>query len=213
MLNAIRRFLFNVFLVGIQAPILVLGTVVLIVMLAVFLPWCAFAQDPAAGVGMSWNGIPLGPILALLGTIVTGLLGWLATRVSGWAKTQQQQSAATAALARLATVGMAMLGDLWASFDAEFQKRFADGKIDAEDREAFRKLIDQAIDKYTSRAELEKVAQAAGLPVAGAIAWLAEWAIDRLMQARDPRNAAVPAGAYPGVAATVPADDPSRGSG
>lgn len=172
-----------------------MGFLVFVVAL-LLVPLVTLAQDSTMP-GPTWNGIPLLTLFGLLATVITGLLTYLSKKIGAANEAAAAQSSASAAMIRLGAIGFAMVGDLWTTFSAEFQKRIADGQIDADDRAAFRALITTKVEQYTSREELEKLAVAARLPLPGIIAWLAEYAIDRLTQAHDTRNTTVSAGAFP----------------
>jgi hypothetical protein len=164
-------------------------------LLVVALPAPAFAQ--ADGDGFVWNGIPLGPVLALLATIVTGILGYLSRKIAAANDAARNQATVQAAMVRLGAIAFAMAGDLWDELSREFQARVADGTFDADDRAAFKALIQRKIEHYTTKEELEKLAVAARLPMPGILAWVAEWVIDRLSKAHDPNVTEVAAGAFP----------------
>lgn len=168
-----------------------------LMILAVLLSPAAVLAQTEADPGPSYRGVPLSPLFAVLATVVTALLGWLGRKLASANEAAKEASKAQLALTRLGAIAFAMVGDLWTDFSREFQVRIADGKIDADDRLAFRALVDAKVEKYTSREELGKLAAALNLPMPGVIAWLAEWAIDRLTAAHDPDVPAVSSGAYP----------------
>lgn len=153
---------------------------------------------------------PLFTILSAVIPIITLLFTWVGNKIASANEAAKQKHNVEAAFIRLGAVAFAMAGDLWGQLASEYQNRVADGSIDAKDREAFRALIDQNIEKYTSRAELEKLAAATGLPLPGVIAWIAEWVIDRLTKANDPKIMEVPS-MYPPRDANDKLTDLSQG--
>lgn len=171
-------------------------------LVAVVFPLVALAQ--ATGTGPSYRGFDLGPIIAGLVTVIGALLAWVGRKIAKAQEASAEQSRAETAALRLAAIGLAMVGDLWHELSREFQLRIADGKIDADDREAFRQMVAAKIEQYTSADELKKIAEALGLPLPGIIARVAEYVIDRLTKAHDPSTPEVSAKAYPVDAAVEP---------
>jgi hypothetical protein len=159
-------------------------------------PLAVLAQEVAGDAGPTWKGIPILPVLSVLATIITGLLGLVGRRISAANAAAERASKAQAAMVRLAAIGFALVGKLWGRLSREFQLRFADGKIDDADRAAFRDIVEEELEAFTSREELQKIAEAAGLPLPGIVAWVAEYAIDRLTKAHDPRASDVSAGTF-----------------
>ena len=172
----------------------------LLVLALLALPFTVLAQEAAPAI--TFRGFDLSPLIGLLITIVTGLFAWLARRIAAAQAASAQQSAAQTALLKLSALALTMAGELWSEFSAEFQRRIADGQIDAADREAFRQLVAAKIEKYTSAEELRKIAEALGLPLPGIIAKVTEFVIDRLAKAHDPVIQDVSAKAFPVGAST-----------
>lgn len=165
---------------------------------ALALPAFVFAQTLAQeSTGFTFKGFDLTPLIAGLVAVVGGLLAWVGRRISSAQQASAELSRAETAGLRLAAIGLAMVGDLWDEMSREFQVRIADGKIDADDREAFRRLVAGKIETYTSADELKKIAEALGLPLPGIIARVAEYVIDRLTKAHDPVVLEVSDLAYP----------------
>lgn len=131
---------------------------------------------------MTFKGIDLTQIVLALVAVIGFLLQRAQAKLAD-ASTQD------AAYKRLAVIGLSMVADLWGALTEAYRQDMLDGTLD---RELYKKIIEEKIEKYTSRAELEKLATAAKLPVPGIIAWLAEFAIDRIMSAHDPDNIGVP---------------------
>jgi hypothetical protein len=158
----------------------------------VFLATPAIAQEVFQDTGPTWKGISILPLISALATIVTGLFAWLGRKIGAANDAAKDKSTVEAAFIRLGAVAFAMAGDLWTKLSTEYQTRIADGSFDAADREAFKTIIGREIERYTSREELVKLAEATKLPLPGVIAWVAEWIIDRLTKANDPDIVAVP---------------------
>jgi hypothetical protein len=163
---------------------------------ALLFPLAALAQTSAPA-GPTFKGFDLTPLIAGAITIVGALFAWLARKIAAAQTASAEKSRAELAALQLGAIGLAMVGDLWTELSAEFQRRVADGKIDAEDREAFRRLVAAKIEKYTSAEQLKVIAEALGLPLPGIIAKVAEYVIDRLTKAHDGAIVEVSAKAYP----------------
>ena len=174
-----------------------LGYIDLLILFALTFPLAALAQAATGDSGPTFHGFDLTPIISGLVVVVGALFTWLARKVAASQDASAEKSRAETAGLRLAAIGLAMVGDLWNELSREFQLRIADGKIDADDREAFRTLIASRIETYTSAEELKKIAEALGLPLPGIIARVAEYVIDRLTKAHDPLTPEVSAKAYP----------------
>jgi hypothetical protein len=139
---------------------------------------------------MTYKGIDMTQIILA----VIAIVGMLLTKAQQkLADSKAQESA----YARLGVIGLAMLADLWDELSREFQLAIADGNITADERAVLRKVIEAKIEKYSSRGELQKLAEALKLPIPGIIAWFAEYAIDRLTAAHNPANSRVSEAAYP----------------
>jgi hypothetical protein len=174
-----------------------LDVMVSLALVALFFPLLALAQAATPSTGPTFRGYDLTPLIGAAVTILTGLFAWLAKKIAAAQSASAEASRAQTAQLQLAAIGLAMVGDLWNELSREFQLRIADGKIDADDRQAFRDLIQSRIEKYTSADELRKIAEALGLPLPGIIAKVAEYVIDRLTKAHDPSTPDVSAKAYP----------------
>lgn len=127
---------------------------------------------------MTYKGIDLSGLISVVIAIVGALLTKITAKLAA-------SNAKQAAWAQLANIGLAMVRDLWDELSREFQARIADGMVDAADKDALRAIISAKVEVYTSKAELEKIAKAVGLPLPGVIAWLAEYMIDRLVKSFD----------------------------
>jgi hypothetical protein len=147
--------------------------------------------------GPTWKGVPLIPVITALATVITGIFAYLGRKIGAANDAAAAQRNAAAAMIRLGAIAFALVGKLWDRLSREFQLRFADGVIDAADKLAFRKIVAEELEEFTSKEELEKLAVAAGLPMPGIIAWVAEYAIDRLTKAHNPSISEVSATAYP----------------
>lgn len=163
----------------------------------------ALAQTAVtAPAGPTYHGFDLTPLISGLVVIIGGLLAWLGRKVAAASSASEQLSKAQRAQLQLAGIGLAMVGDLWNELSVEFQLRIADGKIDADDRAAFKRIVEAKLEKYSSAEQMKGIAEALGLPLPGVIAKIVEYIIDRLTKAHDPRIAEVSAKAYP-----IDADD------
>ncbi len=151
---------------------------------------------------MTFKGLDLTPLLQVLISTVVPIVAGLLLRAQNKIAAANAQDAAWK---RLAGIGLAIAGDLWHSLSTEFQTMIADGKIDEAERAAIKKMVEQKLEQYTSRGEIEKIAVALGLPLPAVIAWVAEYLIDRLTKAHDPMTPDVAEGAYPVRAAPAPA--------
>lgn len=171
------------------------GLLLVAAFVAVAVPLVVLAQTTATGPTI--RGFDLTPIIAGLIAVIGAVFAWLSRRIAVSQEAAAERSRAETAGLRLAAIGLAMVGDLWNELSREFQLRIADGKIDADDREAFRQLVASKIETYTSAEELKKIAEALGLPLPGIIARVAEYVIDRLTRAHDPSITDVSAKAYP----------------
>lgn len=164
-------------------------------LVTVAVPLVVLAQTTATGPTI--RGFDLTPIIAGAIAVIGAVFAWLSRRIADSQAAAAERSRAETAALRLGAIGLAMVGDLWNELSREFQLRIADGKIDADDREAFRQLVAGKIEKYTSADELKTIAEALGLPLPGIIARVAEYVIDRLTRAHDPSITDVSAKAYP----------------
>ena len=163
-----------------------------------FVPLFALAQEAGTG-AITYKGFDLTPVITILLTLAASAFSWAKLKIAKANEAAAQKENAAAAFVRLGAIAFAMAGELWGVLSAEFQTRIADGKIDADDRAAFKSIIEQKIEKFTSKAELEKLAKAANLPLPGVIAWVAEYVIDRITKAHDASNSSVSAKAFPAV--------------
>lgn len=164
----------------------------------VVFPVIALAQTLAQeSTGFTFRGFDLTPILSGLVLVIGAAFAWVSKKIAAANTATAANAGASTALLKLGNIGFSMAGDLWSQFSVEFQKRIADGKIDADDREYFRLMVKQNIEKYTSAEELKKIADALGLPLPGIIARVAEYIIDRLTKAHDPVIEEVSDLAYP----------------
>jgi hypothetical protein len=146
-------------------------------------------------------GIDMGTVLKLVASIVTALLGLLAAKMQ---RSKADADAAAAdksradlALLRLGTIGVAMLGRAWDRLSPLVQAALADGKITAEERAAIEAAVKGLLSEFTSEDELAEIGRALGLPMAGIIAKIASFLIDRWTQAHDPTVPTVSAKAFP----------------
>lgn len=146
---------------------------------------------------VTFKGWDITPLVGIAITVITAALGLVAKKIAAWSASSTALTNTQRAQIKLAEIGFSMVGDLWTQFSREFQLRIADGKIDAEDREEFKRLVSENIEKYTSKEELAKIADALGLPLPGIIARVVEYVIDRLTKAHDPSTPEVSAKAYP----------------
>jgi hypothetical protein len=143
-------------------------------------------------------------------SLVTALFGWLALALKRKAEAETAASKAQTAMLKLGEIGLAMATDAWQTLAPAVQARVADGEFSVEDRKAIEAIVASLVDKYTSSGELQKIAEALGLPVPGIIAKIAAFIIDRVTAAHDPDilESAAPA-AFP----TGRIVDPSDGNG
>lgn len=134
---------------------------------------------------MDWS-----PVLALLGTIITGLLGWLAKWIAAKNKADEAKSKAESALFKLAAIGSSLLQKGWTTIGPDLQAALADGKITAEERALIEVKVAALLKDATDADTLKEIADALGLPLAGVVAKIAATLIETWTRAHDP---AVPA--------------------
>ena len=136
------------------------------------------------------QGVDLSPILQAVLGLVAMLIGWLTTKIAAKQKADASRSRAEAALLQVAQLVAMLAGKAWDVLSPKVQAALADGKISAEERAdieaAVRAIIESSTEQLTSKAELEKVAAALGLPFAGLIASIAAGIIDKITRAHDP---------------------------
>jgi hypothetical protein len=147
------------------------------------------------------SSIDLTAILKIAAGLVVGVLGWVATKAQQ-AKARAEAENANAArfalaLARLGVIGSAMLGRAWDKLSPVLQNSLADGKLTAIERLEIEKMVGELVKDFTSADDLEDIAEALNLPLAGVIAKIASFLIERFAAAHDPDILAVSSGAYP----------------
>ncbi len=135
---------------------------------------------------MTFKGIDLSPLLQVLGSVVMLLLGWATTAIQKKQAADAAKTKAETALLKLAAIGTAMVTDAWQTLAPAVQQRLADGTFSVQDRTEIEAMVKVLLDKYTSSDELQKITEALGLPLAGIIAKIAAFIIDRVTSAHDP---------------------------
>lgn len=171
------------------------------------LPLLALAQavGTAPGAGApplaTYRGIDLTPII---GAVISGIglaLTWLIHKMQASRAAADAAAATTSsaqfALIRVGELGVLMLGRTWDALSPKMQVMLADGKITAEERAEIEAILRDLLDEFTSEDELEKLARALGLPLAGVIAKIASFVIEKFTAAHDPTIPTVSANAYP----------------
>ena len=135
---------------------------------------------------MTWNGIDLTQILALLATVVTGLLGWLANSIKKKQEASAAQSKAETALLKLAAIAAGMAGRAWSNLSPVVQKAMADGKLDAPERAEIEAKVQELLKDFASADDLKLIADALGIPLPGLVAKIAAMLIEKFAFAHDP---------------------------
>ena len=161
---------------------------------------------------MTFKGIDLSPLLQVLSSLVLALIGWATASIQKKQAADAAKTKAETALLKLAAIGAAMVTDAWQTLAPAVQARVADGNFSAQDRAEIEAMVKGLLDKYTSSEEIQKITEALGLPLAGIIAKIAAYIIDKVTAAHDPdlpdtaspaafpvaERAGLPAGVAPG---------------
>lgn len=137
------------------------------------------------------------PILSTLGSLVVAGLGWLLTIIRKKAEAEGQKTKAETALLKLGELGLALAGKAWTRIGPKLQAALADGKLTAEERAAIEAEVEALAKELVGEETLAQLGEALGLPLAGVVAKLAAFLIERYAFAHDATTPAVSRLAYP----------------
>lgn len=139
----------------------------------------------------------LAALIPYLMPVITGLLAWAATAIAKASAASAAEKKAVLAGLKVGAIATSLLQKGWEHIGPEVQAALADGKIDSAERAIIETSVKELLADATDAATLEEIGKALGLPLAGVVAKIAAFLIEKWAAAHDPNVPTASSLAYP----------------